>query len=131
MLETRKKQQGSILLEAMVAMVIFAFGVLALFGMQSVAIKNTSQANYRANAIYLAGQIVSQAQGDINHLADYADVASGKVAPWLVQVQNELPNGDGAVVIDAANSIMTVTVTWQAPGDPIAHQHSVTTYVQY
>ncbi len=126
-----KKQQGSILLEAMVAMVIFAFGVLALFGMQSVAIKNTSQANYRANAIYLAGQIVSQAQGDINHLADYGDVASGKVAPWLVQVQNELPQGDAAVEVNTANSTMTVTVMWQAPSDLIAHQHSVTTYVEY
>ena len=131
MLTTSRHQDGSILLEALISILIFAFGVLALFGMQSIAIKNTSQVNYRANAIYMANQIISQAQGDINHLADYSSMTSAKVTPWVAQVQAELPAGTGTIAVDTAASTMTVTVGWQAPGDPLSHQHKVMAYVAY
>ncbi len=131
MLNISKCQNGSILLEALISILIFAFGVLALFGMQSVAIKNTSQVNYRANAIYMANQITSQVQGDINHLADYSGASSTKAAPWYAQVQSELPNGSGQIDIDTVASSMTVTVRWKAPDELVPHQHKVLAYVAY
>ena len=150
-------QSGSVLLEALLSILIFAFGVLSLFGMQSVAMKNMSQSNYRATAVYLASQLIGSAQGDINHLADYqysatttcpADATAAvcsspaKVCPWLQETCNALPHATStvapltvapaAVTIDTANSTMTVTVYWRAPGEKTApHQHTVSTYVSY
>ncbi len=134
-----KTQNGSVLLEALISILIFAFGVLALFGMQSVALKNMSQANYRATAVFLTSQLVGTVQGDINHLADYA-YASGtppaKVQPWLSQVASVLPNGTGTIsaveetTTAPKNGTLTVTVTWQLPGQT-SNRHSVSSYVAY
>jgi len=132
-------QNGSVLLEALVSMLIFSFGVLALFGMQAVAIKNMSQANYRATAVYLTSQLIGTVQGDINHLADYnyaSGTAPAKVQAWLDQVAAVLPNGSGtiAAVEDSPtppkNGTLTVTVTWQLPNQP-ANRQSVSSYVAY
>ena len=49
-------QQGAILLEALIAVLIFSFGLLALAGLQTVMIKNTDDAKYRAEATFIAQQ---------------------------------------------------------------------------
>jgi len=127
-------QSGSVLLEALISILIFAFGVLALFGMQAVAMKNMSQSNYRATAVYLASQLIGSAQGDINHLATYqytGGTPNAKIDPWLAEVTAALPQAGAVVDVDSANSSLTVTVSWQAPGDSVSHQHTVSTYVAY
>jgi type IV pilus assembly protein PilV len=130
----KQHQSGSVLLEALISILIFAFGVLSLFGMQAIAMKNMSQSNYRATAVYLASQLIGSAQGDINHLADYqftAGTANAKVDPWMTEVTAALPRAGATVVVDGPNSTMTVTVSWQAPGDALSHQHTVSSYVSY
>jgi type IV pilus assembly protein PilV len=127
-------QRGSVMLEALISILIFAFGVLALFGMQSVALKNMSQSNYRATAVYMASQLIGSAQGDINHLADYqytAGTANTKVDPWLAEVTAALPSASAVVAVSSVSSTISVTVSWQAPGDTTRHQHTVSTYVSY
>ena len=127
-------QSGSVLLEALLSILIFAFGVLSLFGMQSVAMKNMSQSNYRATAVYLASQLIGSAQGDINHLADYqytSGTANSKVDPWLTEVTAALPRATAAVAVNTTNSTLTVTVSWKAPGETVSHSHTVSTYVSY
>lgn len=135
----KSKQKGAVMLEALVSILIFAFGVIALFGMQAVATRNMAQANYRATAVFLASQLVGTVQGDINHLADYnfeSGTAPTKVQNWLDQVATLLPSGAGTVaaVEESAtapkNGTLTVTVTWQAPGQA-ANQHTVISYVAY
>lgn len=136
MLMKIRAQSGGVLIEALVAILIFSFGVLALFGIQSRAIKNISQANYRATAVYMAGQIIATAQADINHLNDY-QTANDKVTAWVDQVKAALPNGDATVtsVQDTApasnNGTISVNITWQLPEETNGHQHSVSTYVSY
>lgn len=130
----KNHQSGSVMLEALISILIFALGVLALFGMQSVALKNMSQSNYRATAIYMANQLIGSAQGDINNLASYQythGVTNTKVDPWLAEVTAALPGADATVAVDNANSTLTVTVSWQAPGDTASHQHTVSSYVSY
>jgi type IV pilus assembly protein PilV len=131
---SKHPQSGSVLLEALISILIFAFGVLGLFGMQAVAMKNMSQSNYRATAVYMASQLIGRAQGDINHLADYqytSGTANGKVDPWMAEVTAALPAAGATVAVDTVNSTLTVTVSWTAPGDPVSHQHTVSSYVSY
>lgn len=46
------------MVEALVAMLIFAIGIIATMGLQTLAIKAGSDAKYRADAAYLANQLI-------------------------------------------------------------------------
>ena len=104
-----KHAQGSVLIEAMVALVIFSMGVLALVGLQSAMIKNSSDNRYRAEA-----QLIAQ-----THIANMM-AFGGNAANYIAQVdrdriRTQLPNG--TLVFSAlTNSMVTVTVGWQVPG---------------
>ncbi len=98
------RQQGSILLEALIAVVIFSFGILALSGLQAAMMKNTADATYRAEASY----IVQQYLGSM--MANPYGFGQGMVldAPTL-------PNGK-LYVDSLSNGRLRFRVTWKAKG---------------
>ena len=51
-------KDGSFLLEGMIALLIFAFGILGLIGMLAGSIRASNDARYRAEAINLANAMV-------------------------------------------------------------------------
>jgi len=123
-IQTRSKQAGVMLLEALIAILIFSMGILAIVGMQATAIQDMGEAKYRSEAAFLADQVLAEAWGNASSLASYAYAGSGavpaQVAPWVSTVQARLP---GAVtfppiiaVVPATNQV-TVTVRWQASRD--------------
>lgn len=130
-----RAQQGSILLEALIAVAIFAFGFLALMGMQAAAIKNATQAKYRNDAALLASQIIGQMSVDPINFAAYGGGAAAGVpakAQWLADVAAALPNGLGSIVtVDTVASprTATITITWQAPNETAAHRHVAATRI--
>ncbi len=103
------QQKGVVLLESLIAILIFSLGVLALAGLQSAMIKNTDDAKYRAEATFVAqqklGEIWINEKGLVN-LADY--VVAGEPV-------SQLPNGSRSVAVDP-NRVVTVTVNWAMPG---------------
>jgi type IV pilus assembly protein PilV len=114
-------QQGSVLIEAMVALVIFSMGVLALVGLQSAMIKNSSDNRYRAEA-----QLIAQ-----THIANMM-AYGGDAANYITQVdkdkiKSQLPNG--TLTFSAlTNTMVTVTVGWQVPGGN-PHQVNASSYL--
>ena len=50
----RNRQSGVMLLEAMIAILIFSLGVLGVVGMQAMAVAASRDAKYRADAALLA-----------------------------------------------------------------------------
>jgi len=56
----RLGQRGGFLLEALIAVLIVAFGVLGLIGLQARAIQNVDDAQYRAEAAFLANSLLGQ-----------------------------------------------------------------------
>ena len=114
-------QQGAILLEALIAVLIFSFGLLALAGLQTVMIKNTDDAKYRAEATFIAqqklGEIWTNAQ-NFGSLADY--IVNEPVA--------QLPNGSRTVAV-SPERVVTVTVNWQLPGAD-AHTYSTNARIE-
>ena len=75
MTRTPKSQNGVILIEALIGILIFSIGILALIGMQAAAMKNTTDAKYRSEAAFLANQIIGQMWVDRANLAQYDDAA--------------------------------------------------------
>ena len=89
-----RKQGGVVLIEALLGILIFSIGILALIGMQSVAVKNTIDARYRTEAAYLATQMTSQIRVDYGNKDSYADTNTGTYAPrttWRNQIEATLP----------------------------------------
>ena len=112
-------QQGFFLVEAMVALLIFALGILGLVAMGSTAVSSQSDAQYRTEASSLADAIAGQIALGINRtgadetaraankaasLAPYAHLAGGPpcaaaggvtgavaVTDLLIKAQDKLP----------------------------------------
>lgn len=127
--------RGFILLEALVAVFIFAFGILGLVGMYAMSIKDSTEARFRNDAAFLADSLIAQLQ-----LADAATRATSYASPggasftsWRdTRVYPLLPGAQvsGAaptVVFDATNpNQVTVTLKWQAKNDSAIRQYVVT-----
>jgi type IV pilus assembly protein PilV len=54
-----RRQQGVMLLEALIGILIFSVGILAMVGMQAAAFSASADAKYRAEAAAFANQIIS------------------------------------------------------------------------
>jgi type IV pilus assembly protein PilV len=113
-----QKQGGMVLVEGLVAIVIFALGVLAIVGMQAATVRQATDAKYRVDASFLVNQAIGMMWSDRANLADYA-VEEEEVGA--------LPNGKRTIAVDGTQ--VTVTVTWQMPGESTVHSHSSMTRI--
>ena len=116
----QRDQQGTVLLEAMIAVVIFSMGILALVGLQAAMVKNTSEAKYRAEASFIAQQKLGEMWVGGVALADH-EVEEEDISVYL-------PSGKRSVDV-AADGVVTVTVTWQLPGEDI-HTYTASARVE-
>jgi type IV pilus assembly protein PilV len=122
MRKSLQRQDGVMLLEALIGILIFSIGILALLGMQAVAMRATIDAKYRSEASFLANEIVGVMWADPANLSDYATASCAgtpRCSDWLARVQTLLPNATGgnAPTIAVTNRQVQVTVRWQPPGD--------------
>ncbi len=155
---SRPAQGGFFLIEAMVAILIFALGVLGLVAMGGTAVSSQSDAQYRTDASSLADAIASQVALGIDRtsattksttLGNYVYNAAGvncafnggwTVAPdpavqdLITLAMAKLPGANPAyqqIVVDAPGSFNRVEITlcWKTPSDNVPRRHTVVTYV--
>jgi type IV pilus assembly protein PilV len=89
-------QRGVTLIEVMIAILIFAIGVLGLVGLQARAVQHSSQAKYRADASLLANELIGQmwtdARTPANLKAKFSSAPTGpSFTAWQAKVTNTLP----------------------------------------
>ncbi|MBL0142680.1 MAG: hypothetical protein IPP91_11410 [Betaproteobacteria bacterium] len=134
----QQEQEGVILLEALIGILIFSFGILALVAMQAISVSNVSNARYRTEAAFLANEIIGDAWVDrgLNYanLANFTVSSGAATYPttqaWVNKVNAMLPGTvanppDIAVVTPAEGGRqITVTVRWRAP-DAVAPSNHV------
>ena len=108
------------LLEAMIAILLFSTGILAMIAMQGLAISYAADAKYRSDAAFFADELVGQMWVDRSKIADYA--FPGGTAPalivWKGKVDGMLPGtaaNPPVVTVDAATGAVDITIRWQAP----------------
>jgi type IV pilus assembly protein PilV len=111
------KQNGVILLEALIAVLLFSLGVLALAGLQTAMIKNTDDAKYRAEATFVAQQKLGEIWANTRNFASLAD--------YILEDEpvSQLPSGKRSVAVNA-DRVVTVTINWTLPGSV---EHAYTT----
>lgn len=109
-------QAGVVLLEALIAILIFSFAVLGIVGMEGSMIKNTSDSKFRADASYIAQQTLGRMWADPANLASYVETDA--------DISTLLPSGTRTVANTAGTNEYTITIKWQQPGES---QHNFTT----
>lgn len=117
----KSAQEGVVLIEAMLAIVIFSIGVLAVVGLQAAMIKNADESKYRAEASYIAQKRIGQMWADPANLAAYIETDT--------PITGELPGGKRTVALTAAGQYQ-VTVRWTRPGaGSTEHNYTTTAFI--
>lgn len=138
----RAIQRGIIMIDALIAIVIFSIGILGMVTLQSAAVNMASSAKYRTDAAMLADQVVAQMWASNNATAgvlatNFNSPNGTAYKAWASDVTSLSANGGlpGAaahaptIVVDA-NNFVTVTISWQAPSDTSVHTYVSTTQIQ-
>jgi type IV pilus assembly protein PilV len=131
-LAARRRMGGVVLIEVMIALLIFMFGVLGLVGLQASVTRATTDSKFRVDASYLADEMVGRLWSDQKNVASYDSTNCSGTAlckEWQSKVAAGLPNGTGSVTVvtvDAAAFIYdaTIAISWAGPG---GQAHSFTT----
>lgn len=133
------RQHGVMLIEALLAILIFSIGILAVVGMQSVAIKDVAQSKYRSEAGFLADELMAQMWTDNGNIAayDYPQGASvpARLQTWVTRVNGKMPGGLQPVVTvtgaTAQGGSVQIQIFWQLPEEanqgtpPPPHSYTV------
>jgi type IV pilus assembly protein PilV len=129
-------QRGVMLLEALVAILIFSIGILAIVGLQVNSIKLAGDSKYRSDAGLVANRLIGQMwlnNTSPNFAGDYStggaqyliwknsDVAltlpiTGVSAPTVTIAQSSIPIS-GIAAASTASSTVTIDIYWTIPGE--------------
>lgn len=117
-ISSHKMQQGMALLEALISILLFSFGVLGIIALQAKASQFSVDSEDRTRAAMLANEIVSQmwAQGSTS---ECSSIASATVSS---RSEFSLPGSSVSCATDSASGVVTITVTWKAPWRKSAEQ---------
>lgn len=88
------RQRGVMLLEALVAILIFSIGILAIVGLQANSIKLSNDAKYRSDASFLANQLIGEmwmAKSSVSFVTDFSSPNGTRYMAWHDQVASAIP----------------------------------------
>jgi type IV pilus modification protein PilV len=112
-MDTKNNSGGFTLIEVMIALVIFSFGILGLYAMQISSVNGNSAARKRTEAVSWAAN-----QMEILLETPYASIGNNQITRGIYTIQWTAPeidiNNDGAN--DAKN--IQINVTWSDSRGP-------------
>lgn len=125
-------QRGVVLLEVLVAVLIFSIGILGMIAMQTASVTAVSDAKYRSEAAMVADQIIARMWADQANITAYN--TGGPVS--LAGYEAKLPNGKREVAVGALPPptepqmrTVTIRITWQPPEGTTEHQYVTETRI--
>jgi type IV pilus assembly protein PilV len=125
---TRPAQRGASMIELLVSLLIFAFGMLGLVGMQNKTLAYSQLSLYRSQATALSDDILDRMRADrararngdwSTGLGDAAasitgtSIARTDLKDWKTQVEALLPSGQASIVIGTGADVGKVTIKLQ------------------
>lgn len=133
----RRAQRGVGLIEALIALMILAIGLLGSLVMQSRGLQLNQAGYYQSQAMFMAsdmieriranrsaveryeialgvdGDAAADACADVDAACSDAEIADADVLQWKTALARALPEGDGEVAVAANGDLFTVTVEVQ------------------
>ena len=125
------QERGIALLEVLVAILIFMLGVLGLVGLQGSMTRAQTESKVRADAAYLASEVIGRMWADVVNVNAYAGTDSctaSSCTEWRSKVGKVLPSGDAVITVDSVTGDVSVTVTWTTP-DGHSHKYVTSTTI--
>lgn len=130
------KQRGIAMLEAMIAIVILAIGLLGTVGLQARSYSALSDASMRAEATIAGERLFGIMSNDVPNLASYAlaenGAASAAVAPWLAETKSQIPGAIVSVRLAQQNTSTTlvqISIRWTRKTGAAENKHVLTSYI--
>lgn len=124
-------QQGVMLLEALVAILIFSIGILAIIGLQASSIKLANDAKYRSDASFLANRLIGEmwlAQSSPSFVTDFSSPNGARYLAWKTQVASAIPvtgvsspsvaiTQSTVVAASSLSSTVDINIYWRVTGE--------------
>jgi type IV pilus assembly protein PilV len=126
-----RRQRGMTLIEVLVAILIFSFGLVGLVALQARALHYSTSAEDQNRAALLANELTSTMT-----VSQTVSLPASAVDAWKARIADPttagLPSGLGNVDVDATTGLATITITWQPPnaasGSVLAQNKYVTQF---
>ena len=131
--------RGMGLLDALIALAILAFGMLAMTRFQSRMVTQTSEAQSRLVAAQLGDELLSSALVDVNNAACYTRPQAGacassravtRTADWAARAASALPGTVTTGAVLDGTGRLTVAITWTGRESQDARRLEATTDVR-
>lgn len=139
-------QSGFAIIEALIALLLFSLGVLGLVGLQASLTRATASAKYRAEAAYLASDLIGKMWIDAANLVQYTGTncaAHPQCLAWQNKVSGALPVASTDISLcqasdtgnDCRDSLgyqtlnrVVIQIQWSVPGEG-AHVYRTSTNI--
>ena len=133
----KQEQRGVVLLEALLATLILAIGLLGAIGLQARAYSALSDAGMRGEAVIASERLLGTMSNDQANLADYALAAnaapSARLAVWHEDTLAALPGATIVITLtptlDLSRTEVRVTISWTRKAGAALNTHRVIAYV--
>lgn len=140
----RSSSTGVALIEVLIALLLFAIGILGVVGLQASMLHAQTDSKVRADAANLVDELTALMWADMGKPANLANLAQYKAAGcagnlncngWLTKLRSTLPSGTlddlsfDETITDAADAsygLVTVKVGWTMPSGGPPHSYSAT-----
>ncbi|MDR2614573.1 MAG: pilus assembly protein PilV [Candidatus Accumulibacter sp.] len=146
-------QSGIMLLETLIAILIFSLGILAVIGIQATSIRMAADAQLRSKASLLADRLVGEMWASGGKITDLATKFQSPGGTSYVKWRDEGvmgagglpgvdPEGDTAPTVaitsggvvdgEARNAQVTITLFWRThamSADESPHRHTVISFI--
>ena len=132
-----RRQRGVALLEALLAAVLLAIGLLGTIGLQARAYSALSDASMRAEATIAAERLIGVMTADSDSLLAYRLSAGGtpgtRLAAWYAATRKSIPGATVSVTVvpgtggGAAN--VSIAISWQRKSGGMSNMHTVRAFI--
>jgi type IV pilus assembly protein PilV len=130
-MKTINKNKGFFIIEALISILIFMIGILGILQLQVSQMQATADAQYRAQASYMAENLMTQINLDKDNIDTFVDKTNPAYMDWESNLGNVLPGVNDSPpeittsVTASGGKLITIIVKWKAPQSESASNYEL------
>lgn len=133
----RRAERGVALLEALIAVLILAIGLLGTIGLQARAYSALADASMRAEATMATERLLGLMNSDQGNLGAYALAAaatpSTRLAQWYADTTAAVPGASIVITVTplagSTRNAIVASISWTRKSGGPTNKHMITAYI--